>query len=259
MPVDAQATAAASGPALLVFNANATQNAIGAQDPAVPPLPLPVVTAHPQSVTVSEGQDFTFAASATDAASVFWVASDDGGLNWFEVTGETSESITFTASVEDDGVQFMAVFEGAGGARQRRGERRLGAEHRRRQLGPVQFTEEQSGPRAGGPSFGSTATFEMYDVDMRDNGVMFRAVVTNARGERAVSDAARLTVVEQLGTPRPQPTPTTATGTGTPKGKGAHLAQTGASSVGTLIAVGAGLVLVGTGVVVAIRRKQRAA
>lgn len=75
------------------------------------PAAAPAVTADPLSQTVNAGQvvTFTAAASGAPAPTVHWEVSMDG-VNWTDMTGETSATLDFAAQAADNGKQYHAVF-----------------------------------------------------------------------------------------------------------------------------------------------------
>ena len=75
--------------------------------------PAPVVTTNPSDQTVTDGATATFTAAATSATpqTVQWQQSVDGGANWSDIPGATSDSyITPATALTDSGHQFRAVF-----------------------------------------------------------------------------------------------------------------------------------------------------
>jgi hypothetical protein len=78
--------------------------------------PLSIVT-NPSDQSVVAGQTASFSAVATQAGwqqdfapTVQWQASADGGSTWASVTGATSPTYSFNASIADNGKQYRAVF-----------------------------------------------------------------------------------------------------------------------------------------------------
>ena len=65
------------------------------------------ITQHPQSTTVNEGETVTFSveASGTDL-SYQWQQQSNGGDEWLNIKGETTNSYTFIASTQMDGSQY---------------------------------------------------------------------------------------------------------------------------------------------------------
>ncbi len=72
----------------------------------------PVVTTNPVDETVNGGQTATFtaAASGNPAPTVQWQESFDGGSSFDDLDGETSTTLSFTASAVQDGEEYRAVF-----------------------------------------------------------------------------------------------------------------------------------------------------
>src|SRR5262249_20796104 len=61
----------------------------------------PAVTLNPANQSVSTGQSasFTASASGSPAPGVQWQESDDGGTSFSNLSGQTSTTLSFTASV----------------------------------------------------------------------------------------------------------------------------------------------------------------
>jgi alpha-tubulin suppressor-like RCC1 family protein len=79
----------------------------------------PAITKQPASVTVREGQNATFEASASGfpAPTVQWELSIDGGATWTAIEGATSTALTIEGAVHaEDGRRFRAVFTNAAGS-----------------------------------------------------------------------------------------------------------------------------------------------
>lgn len=72
----------------------------------------PVVTTNPldQAVSANTLVSFTAAASGTATVNAQWQRSTDGGATFNDMTGETSTTLTFTATAADDGNRYRAVF-----------------------------------------------------------------------------------------------------------------------------------------------------
>jgi VCBS repeat-containing protein len=79
--------------------------------------PTLVVITSPSDLTVTAGQTalFSAAASGTPAPSVQWQVSTDGGATFNNVPGETSTTLTFTASLSQNGNLYRAVFTNLSG------------------------------------------------------------------------------------------------------------------------------------------------
>jgi alpha-tubulin suppressor-like RCC1 family protein len=79
---------------------------------------LPAVTKQPTSITVNEGQNATFEATASGfpAPAVQWEISTDGGGTWNPVEGATSNQLTVpNTTTSEDGHQYRAVFTNTAG------------------------------------------------------------------------------------------------------------------------------------------------
>ena len=74
--------------------------------------PAPKVTSQPTGNTVTSGTSasFTAAASGIPAPSVQWQVSNNGGSNWANITGATTDTYSFTTAEGDDTKQYHAVF-----------------------------------------------------------------------------------------------------------------------------------------------------
>src|SRR5882672_1897832 len=74
--------------------------------------PTLVVITSPSDLTVTAGQTALFisAANGTPAPSVQWQVSTDGGATFNNVPGATSTTLTFTASLSQNGNLYRAVF-----------------------------------------------------------------------------------------------------------------------------------------------------
>ncbi len=72
---------------------------------------LAVITS-PSDLTVTAGQaaSFSAAANGTPAPSVQWQVSTDGGANFSDLPGATATTLTFTASLSQNGNLYRAVF-----------------------------------------------------------------------------------------------------------------------------------------------------
>jgi hypothetical protein len=78
----------------------------------------PFVSSQPTSQTVTAGQTATFAATAggTPASSVQWQVSTDGGQNWSNISGATSNVLTLSnVTTSMNGYKYQAVFTNTNG------------------------------------------------------------------------------------------------------------------------------------------------
>jgi len=77
----------------------------------------PAITQQPQNATVNAGQAVTFtaAASGSPAPGVQWQVSSDTGATWTNINGATTATLTFNASLSQNGNQYHAVFTNAAG------------------------------------------------------------------------------------------------------------------------------------------------
>ena len=81
-------------------------------------LVAPAVTTSPSSLTITAGQtaSFTAAATGTPAPTVQWQVSTDGGVSFSNIAGATSTTLTFTASLSQNGNLYQAVFSNSAGS-----------------------------------------------------------------------------------------------------------------------------------------------
>src|SRR5712692_7629980 len=81
-------------------------------------LVAPAVTTSPSSLTITGGQtaSFTAAATGTPAPTVQWQVSTDGGVSFSNIAGATSTTLTFTASLSQNGNLYQAVFSNSAGS-----------------------------------------------------------------------------------------------------------------------------------------------
>ncbi len=90
-------------------------NSVGSATSSAATLTLgsaPNITSSPGNQTTIAGQTASFFASASGnpAATVQWQLSTDGGNTFKNITGATSTTLSFTATVADDGSEYQAVF-----------------------------------------------------------------------------------------------------------------------------------------------------
>ena len=98
------------------FNAAAD----GSSTLTVVPLAAPVVTQDPSNRTTSAGDPVSFTASATGSPTltVQWQVSTDGGNTFHNITGNasaTTTTLTFYASLSQNGYKYRAVFTNSAG------------------------------------------------------------------------------------------------------------------------------------------------
>lgn len=72
----------------------------------------PQIISQPTDQTVIDMQtvNFTATASGTPMPTVQWQKSTDKGITWYDIIGETSTTLSFTATLNDNGNQYRAVF-----------------------------------------------------------------------------------------------------------------------------------------------------
>ena len=80
--------------------------------------PTLTVTSSPSNITVTSGQTASFSAAATGspAPTVQWQVSTDGGATFTDLPGATSSTLTFAASMSQNGNLYRAVFTNASGS-----------------------------------------------------------------------------------------------------------------------------------------------
>lgn len=80
--------------------------------------PTLTVTSSPSGLTVTSGQTASFSAAATGspAPTVQWQVSSDGGATFTDIPGATSTTLTFTATMSQNGNFYRAVFTNASGS-----------------------------------------------------------------------------------------------------------------------------------------------
>jgi hypothetical protein len=103
-----------------VGDANFNAAADGSSTLTVVPLAAPVVTLNPSNHTTSAGDPvyFTAAATGSPVLTVQWQVSTDGGLTFHNVTGTvtaTTTTLTFYASLSQNGYKYRAVFTNSAG------------------------------------------------------------------------------------------------------------------------------------------------
>ena len=155
----------------------------------------PVITAHPESITVNEGSDTVFCVEASGSnlsyqwqyssdggssctvtasgagLSYQWQYSSDGGSSWWNSPAEGNQTATLIIQAVDwrNGFQYRCV-----------------------------VTNSEGSSWWNSPAEGNqTATLIIQAVDWR-NGFQYRCVVTNSEGT-VYSDAATLTIEIQIG------------------------------------------------------------
>ena len=81
-------------------------------------LTAPNVTTNPTSQVIPGGISVTFAAAATGnpAPTVQWQLSTNGGLTFSNISGATSTTYTFTASLSQNNYEYRAVFTNSQGS-----------------------------------------------------------------------------------------------------------------------------------------------
>ena len=78
----------------------------------------PVITTQPQSQTayIGDAISFSAAASGDPGPSLHWQVSADGGATWTDIAGATASPLIFTASFEQNGNRYRAVFTNSAGS-----------------------------------------------------------------------------------------------------------------------------------------------
>ena len=80
--------------------------------------PTLTVTSSPSNASVTSGQSASFSAAATGspAPTVQWQVSSDGGATFTNLPGATSTTLTFTATMSQNGFLYRAVFTNSTGS-----------------------------------------------------------------------------------------------------------------------------------------------
>jgi hypothetical protein len=196
----------------------------------------PILATNPVDVTVNAGATAVFTAAATGIPSptVQWQLSTNGGGTFSNITGATSTTLSFTATVGQNGNLFRAMFTNTGGSAT------TTAATLTVTTGPVittnptdltvnagataVFTAAATGATSptvqwqvstnGGGSFsnitGATSTTLSFTAMAGQNGNLFRAVFTNVGGS-ATTTAATMTVPSSSMTANAGTTPQSAT------------------------------------------------
>ena len=78
---------------------------------------VPKISSQPNDATVGTGSTATFTAAATGTPtpSVIWQTSTNGANTWVDIAAATSASFSFTATLQDTGKWFRALFTNAAG------------------------------------------------------------------------------------------------------------------------------------------------
>ncbi len=178
---------------------------------------LPGVTVNPTDQTACAGSSVTFTAASSGfpPPSVQWQVSTDGGANFTDIPGATSNTLTFTTSASQDGNKYRAVFTNAAGSDTTTAatltvntaptvtvnpsaatvcEGATGsftAAANGKPSPSVQWQVSSGGPFTDIP--GATSTTLTFTATAADNGKQYRAVFSNTCGS-ANSNAATLTV-----------------------------------------------------------------
>lgn len=86
--------------------------------PYAPFDPRPAVTAQPQSQTVAIGDTAGLSAAAQGwpVPAMQWQVSTDGGASWADIDGAIASPLEFTASLDQSGAQYRAVFTNSEGS-----------------------------------------------------------------------------------------------------------------------------------------------
>lgn len=76
------------------------------------------ITSQPSALTVCEGQSatFTVAAAGVPAPTLQWQVSNNGGVSWSNISGQTSTTYSFTTSIGDNGKKYRAYTSNTGGS-----------------------------------------------------------------------------------------------------------------------------------------------
>jgi VCBS repeat-containing protein len=97
---------------------NATSGSTPPSSTSTSSCPTLTVTSSPSSLTVTSNQTASFSAAATGspAPTVQWQVSSDGGATFTDLPGANSSTLTFTATMSQNGNLYRAVFTNASGS-----------------------------------------------------------------------------------------------------------------------------------------------
>lgn len=97
---------------------NATSGSTPPSSTSTSSCPTLTVTSSPSNLTVTSNQTASFSAAATGspAPTVQWQVSSDGGATFTDVPGATSSTLTFTATMSQNGNLYRAVFTNSSGS-----------------------------------------------------------------------------------------------------------------------------------------------
>ncbi len=181
----------------------------------------PSITATPlgQGVVAGDSVSFTAGANGSPAPTVQWQLSTDGGTTFTNVDGATSTTLTFVATIDQDGDRYRAVFTNTWGIASTRSALLAVTTERIAPAVVIQpadltvaagatamFTAAASGSpipavqwqdSTDGVTFanviGATTGALSFTAETRSDGHAYRAVFTNSSGT-ATSQSATLTV-----------------------------------------------------------------
>lgn len=76
----------------------------------------PSVTINPVSQSVTDMQTATFTAGATGSFTTKWQVSTDGGVTFNDIPGQTSATLSFSPTLQQDGNQYRAILTSSCGS-----------------------------------------------------------------------------------------------------------------------------------------------
>ena len=177
----------------------------------------PIIVIHPQNVTAIIGQTVTFTVEATgEGLSYQWQYSNNGGTKWNTWSGKTSATASATASSRNNGTMYRCVVSNGGGSvTSEPATLSLVAKpeitaHPQDVIAvigqTVTFTVEATGEglsyqwqysNNGGTKWntwsGKTSATASATASSRNNGTMYRCVVSNGGGS-VTSEPAALSI-----------------------------------------------------------------
>ncbi len=103
-------TAGATGSMMLIVAVSTSATCSASGSSTIPINTAPNVTAQPNNQSVCANGTATFTATASGAAQVRWQVSTDGGGSFVDVPGANSATLSFAASVVQNGARYRAVF-----------------------------------------------------------------------------------------------------------------------------------------------------
>ena len=194
----------------------------------------PQITQNPANLSVASGQAAAFTAAASGATSVKW--QQYNGVQWVDISGASSTTLSFIADLTNNGAEFRAVFTNAAGSTTTAAatltvtqsgvaptvtenpnsttaevgtEVTLAAGATGTPAPTIQWYQSSS-PGSWTPISGANSTTYDFVAEVSENGYEYRAVFTNSAGT-ATSASATLTIAPTAPVITQQPSSQTAT------------------------------------------------